>query len=423
MLLRLLETPAAAARRPLALFHICLVLFALVLFGVDITDFGSAVASGQHVVVDFDAFYLAGKLAWAGEAGRAYDYASFVSAMQHTFGTTNFLPWTYPPPFALLAAGLAIPARGWSYAAFTGVSLAGFLIVLRALAAGRATLVMLLLYAPILVTIKCGQNGFLTGLLVGLGCLGLVRRRAGPAWVGPAWAGVPLGLMIIKPHLVLGIGIYLVVRRRWDVALMALAVAAALCGVATLAFGGGIWAAFRLALEQSQGFLAQGRYPLYRMVSLYAALRSAGLAASVAMAVQGVSALVIVGAVVAAGLRLSARNCLGLAVIASLLTSPYGYDYDLPVIGIGLALVLPDVLRLASRYERGALYGAIFVAGAFGLVQSTIWLRLGLVPSSDGVRDLRLTLAGPLLAAAFALLFHILRRDAVAPDATRSMPT
>lgn len=412
MLLQLLETPAAAARRPLALFHICLVLFALVLFGVDIADFGAALASGQHVVVDFDAFYLAGKLAWAGEAGRTYDYASFFTAMQHSFGTTNFLPWTYPPPFALLAAGLAIPARGWSYAVFTGVSLVGFLIVLRALAAGRATLVMLLLYAPILVTIKCGQNGFLTGLLVGLGCLGLLRQPK-----GPGWAGVPLGLMIIKPHLVLGIGIYLVVRRRWDVALVALAVAAALCGVATLAFGGGIWAAFRLALEQSQGFLGQGRYPLYRMVSLYAAMRSAGLAAPMAMAVQGVSALVVVGAVVAAGLRLSARNSLGLAVIASLLISPYGYDYDLPVIGIGLALLLPDVLHRASRFERGALYGAILAAGAFGLVQSTMWLRLGLVPPSEGVRDLRLTLAGPLLAAAFALLFHILRRDALGPDA------
>jgi hypothetical protein len=52
------------------------------------------------------------------------------------------------------------------------------------------------------------------------------------------------------------------------------------------------------------------------------------------------------------------------------MVSPYAYDYDLPMVGIGLALLLPDLLQVASARERTGIYGLILLAGAYGMLQS-----------------------------------------------------
>ena len=61
---------------------------------------------------------------------------------------------------------------------------------------------------------------------------------------------------------------------------------------------------------------------------------------------------------------------LGLAAVASLLISPYAYDYDLPILGVGMALLPPDLTRLASGRERAAIYGLTFISGFYGCSRS-----------------------------------------------------
>ena len=56
--------------------------------------------------------------------------------------------------------------------------------------------------------------------------------------------------------------------------------------------------------------------------------------------------------------------------MVSVMISPYAYDYDLPMVGIGLALLLPDLALLASARERSVIYGLILLAGAYGMLQS-----------------------------------------------------
>ena len=58
-------------------------------------------------------------------------------------------------------------------------------------------------------------------------------------------AGIPLGLMVIKPHLAAGIGVLTLISRRWRVALLAAAIIAASSLLATFAFGPDIWTSFR----------------------------------------------------------------------------------------------------------------------------------------------------------------------------------
>ena len=50
--------------------------------------------------------------------------------------------------------------------------------------------------------------------------------------------------------------------------------------------------------------------------------------------------------------------------------SPYAYDYDLPVFGVGLAMLLPDLARFAARGERRALYAFVMVVEVFAVLMA-----------------------------------------------------
>jgi hypothetical protein len=50
--------------------------------------------------------------------------------------------------------------------------------------------------------------------------------------------------------------------------------------------------------------------------------------------------------------------------------SPYAYDYDLPILGVGMALLLPDLTRLASGCERAAIYSMTLIATFSSLLQA-----------------------------------------------------
>ena len=301
------------------------------------------------IVVDFDAFYIAGQMAWRGEIAQAYDAPTMIAAQTRLSGEPSFMPWTYPPVFDLLAAALPLAPRGLSYLVFTGGTLAGYVLVLRRLAGPHLTAVLLSIVPALFITIKCGQNGFLTGALAGLFCLAVLRGRAA--------AGVPLGLMLIKPHLAVGMVVLVLAKRRWKTLGVTVAVAVLTSGAATLAFGPAVWPAFLGGAAAAGGFLERGLYPLYRMTSLYAALRSLGAPAGAALAAQVVSAVLACAAIVHACLRGGdLRRTLGIAALATLAVSPYNYDYDMPILGIGLALLMPDILDRARPAEKAGLF-------------------------------------------------------------------
>jgi hypothetical protein len=168
-------------------------------------------------------------------------------------------------------------------------------------------------------------------------------------------------------------------------------------------------------VKEARVYLEHGMYPLFRMVSIYAALYTLGLPANAAFAAQFLIAAISLAMIAyAVYRRMQLRQVLGLTAIASLLISPYAYDYDLPIYGIGLALLLPDLLRLASENERLTLYGLSLITGLFGLVQS---FRLETLYGSHAAeaiiagRSSPLSIAGLTLVALLGLCWHILRRD------------
>jgi hypothetical protein len=360
------KEPAKAAQRARIMLYLAIAF--VLSIAAKAMQFGG---TGRRALVDFDAFYIVGQLVWKGEAAKAYRFADMAAIQQRLSGEELFMPWTYPPPFDLLAAVLALAPLGVAFALFTAGTLASYLVVLRKLA-GDAFLWVLVLLAPvILITIACGQNGFLTGALIGLTCLGLKWERG--------WAGVPLGLMVLKPHLAVAFGLYLCAARRWrDLAVAAL-VALLACVLATVLLGPEIWAAFREGVREAGIFLEKGFYPFYRMISVYALLRTLGAPATLAFLAQAILAAAAAAAGWTASRRLPRETALGVTAMAALLFSPYAYDYDLPVAGIGLALLAPELERLASGREKAALFALSFIAGGWGLVQYGLQLIPALV--------------------------------------------
>ncbi len=359
--------------------------------------FGFSLRTQPRELVDFDDFYIVGQLVWRGEIEKAYHFLT-MSQLQKTISETEFfLPWTYPPQFDLIVAPLALLPLGLAYCLFITGTLTAYLLTLRRIAAENFVPVLLLLCPAIVITIKCGQNGFLTGTLIGLTCLGLQNRSP--------LAGLPLGLMVIKPHLAVAFAVYTLVNRRWGAAFVAALTVVVTSVIATVVLGTNVWIAFFDGAKEARVFLEQGLYQLFRMVSPFAVALSLGFSAFTAMIVQALVAGLALIAVVIASRRFSLRQSLGVTAIASLLISPYAYDYDLPILGIAFAWLLPDLTRLGTDRERLALYGLSLFACCFSIAQ------LARSPSSGTSEGpMYVSLSGLALVAILGVTWRVLSR-------------
>lgn len=349
------------------------------------------------LATDFDVFHLGARAILAGDLERLYDFAWFKDFQRATFGREFNAPFSYPPTFALAIAPFGLVARGAAFILFIGLTLAGFLRVLPRLGRESLPAALSLLLLPIFGVVIFGQNGLLTGALAGLACLGLAGRRR--------WAGVPIGLLIIKPHLAIGFAVYVIVNRDWRSFLTAGAVAGGVAALSALIFGLAAWQGFFTAAANAGRLLPTGFFPFYRMVSVYAAVRSWGAPATLATLAQVASAVLALAAIIIAQRRLPPRQAVGITAIATLLFSPYAYDYDLLIAGSGLALLLPDLLARGSPAARSTLYGLFLFAAGYGLALRT-WL--GEAPRAPA--DLPIALAAVGLVGCLAMVWRVLQQ-------------
>ena len=316
-----------------------------------------------NTLVDFDAFYIVGQLVAEGRAAQAYDRAVMAEIQTALLGHSGFMPWTYPPMFDLIVAPLPLLSRGLSYALFTGTTLAFYLAMIARLSGTAFLPVLLALTPPLYITLNIGQNSFLTG--------GLMAVFVALSLRGSAVAGVPLGLLVIKPHLGVGLAVHALFDGRWRVLAVASAVALAFAALATAILGLDIWRAFLAGVAASGDALARGSYPLFRMTSVYALLHTLGVPPTIAFWVQsgtGLLACALIALSVRA--RLPRRYTLAMACFASALVSPYLYDYDMTIAGVGLALIARDLLVRLSRLEKLLLLALVWLTCGWGLVNA-----------------------------------------------------
>ncbi|MFN3819360.1 glycosyltransferase family 87 protein [Blastomonas sp.] len=393
----------STARHPLAtcrlLFLAVLALAAMLLSFAAVSYQHQVIEGDSKTVVDFHAFYVAGTLGLEGKVDDSYDIAKMKAAQRAFTGMDVSMPWTYPPPFTLFVTALAALPLGLAYGLFTGLTLLFYLTMLKRIAGDHLPGVMLAMLPVILLTVITGQNGFLTGGLVAMFLLAFGQRKAS--------AGIPLGLMIVKPHLAAAISLLALVERRWQAMFIAAAIVITALLLPTLVFGLSIWPAFLAGVAESSAFLADGEYPLFRMTSIYAAVRSTGLSSDIAFAVHGAGAILTIALLLYGWWRkLPPQLLAASACAASLFVSPYNYDYDLCILGVGIAFVLPDLLQRTRALEQLGLLALCWFGTGYGLVAS-----FAKDADAIGAGNWPLSLMAPPLLLLIALVALALRRE------------
>jgi hypothetical protein len=86
-------------------------------------------------LADFDAFHIVAQRVWHGDLDQVYHFEALLKMqMEAAGGMTGFMPWTYPPQYALLLAPFAFLPVGAGYLLFTTATLALYFVALRAIA-------------------------------------------------------------------------------------------------------------------------------------------------------------------------------------------------------------------------------------------------------------------------------------------------
>jgi len=295
-------------------------------------------------ITDFQDFYVAGRLALQGRPECAYAWSCLRQAQLEEFGRWEYMPWAYPPQFTALVSGLAILPHAPAFLLFVLGTFALFCLAIGKLAGRYAAFPLVLGLPAILINLRCGQNGFLTAGLIGLFAWLHLKRDAR--------SGLALGAMVIKPHLAIASALLVLARRRWGAAGRAALVVLASTVAATLLLGPGIWSAFRLGSAASGILLWRGEFPIERMTSVFATAYQFGAPSAVALALHLGVALAALG-----GLVHLARTCgnerviLAATTAATVLISPYNYDYDLTILAVALALIAPVVVDQMTGRE------------------------------------------------------------------------
>lgn len=310
--------------------------------------------NGFLLGTDFISFWTTGHMLVDG--GNVYDAAAHAAAQRAYFpagdGRTAFF---YPPFFLPFCVPL-----GWlpyfpALAAWLAVTAGAFILAVRgwfrALGIGVPHWTWIAAFPPLLVCITHGQTTFLVAALLGMGVL-LAGRRP---WLG----GVLIGLAIIKPQAGLMVPLVLLLTGQWRVILGAMASAAGLGLIATLAFGMDIWRDWWLVLGPAQAAMENGAIGYGKMMSVFAGARLLGASMALSYGLQIASALLVAVLLARESWRQGFDPGLGAALLlGSMLATPFLLDYDL------VLLAFPLVWLLATGFGP---WGRITAAAAFGL--------------------------------------------------------
>lgn len=287
------------------------------------------------LLLDFSVFWTAGRLVWRGQAALAYDWRvfdpmlTFLSAKR----PADIGPWFYPPMFFLAVAPLGLLPLPVAAGAWIATTAAALLAAVRAIVPRTAVLLATLAAPPVFFNFCSGQNGLLSGALLG-GGLTLIDRR-------PLLSGALLGALAYKPQFGVVLPVVLAAAGRWRVIAGAAATALALGAIAGVLFGWDTYRAFFGELFFARTHLLGGGLEWNRLESFYGMLRTIGLGGTTAWLVHGGTALAAVAATCAIW-RSATAPALQAASLAtaSFLASPYSEINDMAILVVPMAFLL-----------------------------------------------------------------------------------
>jgi len=291
---------------------------------------------GDPIGGDFSHYWVASSLALKAGPAAVYDPDRFLAAQKEFFGIKIPLIWLYPPTFLLLILPLGLLPYLLALGLWLSLPLAALLLVVRRIAPSYLSPWLALAFPGAFMNLIHGQNGLLSASLLGAGLLLLEQA--------PVTAGVLLGLLSYKPHLVVLIPVALAAGRRWRALLSMGISAAALMAASLLVLGTEVWAAFLRNLPGTLAILETGRLGkdvllfTAKMPTWAAAVLLAGGPPWLAQLLQAGVMLATTGIVFWVWSREAPTGVrAAVLVLCALLFPPYEFLYDLAILALPLA--------------------------------------------------------------------------------------
>ncbi len=288
---------------------------------------------GYLVGRDFVSTWMGARVALHGHPTAFFDFTHYNEVLRQTFSARlDEHNWSYPPHILLLIWPFGFFSYLWGYALWAVGGLALFVWTGRGEKFSWSRILFLALSPMALVGIITGQNGFYTAALLIPAIANWDRR--------PALSGFLFGLLTVKPQLILLIPVVLILTRRWRCLAFAGATTGAMAVLTSAIFGPSIWTDyFAQAVPVQNLVMMHGTgLMLDAMPTPFMNVRLLGLPLTVAWAVQGiVSALSLTAVVWTFWKPRDPLLSTALLLTASLVFTPYAFNYDMPALMIALA--------------------------------------------------------------------------------------
>jgi hypothetical protein len=308
-------------------------------------DFSTcATVENRPLASDFANHWLAAKLVLSGHAELIYNQDATNNIHNQLFGTRLLCGngWYYPPFFLFAVVPLGMLPYLQSFFISIIAALVIYLFVLSRINHQPIVLLLCLFFPGTYENFIFGQNGFISGILLGGGLLLLDRY--------PIIAGCLFGLLGYKPPLVILTFIALVFGRYWKTLTSAVTTIIILALASLAVFGLEVWIEYFKAMSVPMRLMLGNTVPLNVAPTFFAAILSARFGARVAYLVQGVvMAMVLAGVGWVWQKKLAITIKGSVLVLGTLVFTPYSFVYDLAI------LALP----LLWLWEEGRLHGRL----------------------------------------------------------------
>jgi len=315
-------------------------MIAIFVAGTLARSHGGTDGLGKPLGTDFVSFWAASHLALEGHVASVYQPALHQAAQHALFSQLPpaYVAFFYPPTFLLLCLPLALLPYLPSLAVWL---VAGFSILfagLRRLLPQGWAILPTLAFPAVLDNLGHGQNAFVTASCFVWSALLRGNR--------PFLAGMCLGCLVIKPHLLLAAPILLLAGRHWRMIGGGLCSGGIMIVASFLVLGDPAWSGFLRISTLARVTLEQGLVDHWKMQSVFAAVRLAHGSVTLAYALQ---AMVAIPTLILLA-RMSRRRPDPIAegsllVLAAMLCTPFLLDYDLVCLALPLAWMMAQAQR------------------------------------------------------------------------------
>lgn len=257
-----------------------------------IWDFSTLRSSnGLPLAADYATFWSASKLALSGKPADVYNIDELHKKQQQSLGShhRHGVGWYYPPNFLLMVLPLGLMPYLISFFVWIIGTLILYLIVLYRISPHPILFSLLLFFPGIYENFMFGQNGFLTGTLLGGGLLLLDSY--------PVAAGCLLAFLSYKPQFIILVFPALICGRYWKTLAGAFTTSLLMLLISIMAFGYQVWIEYFQVMSIPMKQLEIGMAQWTIMPTFFAAVLSAGFGVKAAYLVQGVIMMAVVAGV------------------------------------------------------------------------------------------------------------------------------